>query len=166
MGAYCGAKFALAKRCPRCGEVKPRGEFGVRTNGWLESRCLLCRASARRDKYRTNPQRERANRARSRFFVVHGIREQDYEKMLAKQGGKCAICHQPPVAGRRLGIDHCHASNRIRGLLCDLCNRALGLFADNTANLQCAIDYLKTADSGLIHRSRLGIRSSSKKAVA
>jgi hypothetical protein len=52
--------------------------------------------------------------------ITHG----EYDRLLALQGGGCAICGSPPVT-RRLDIDHNHRTGAIRGLLCARCNRAL-----------------------------------------
>lgn len=72
----------------------------------------------------------------------YGMTFDDYDKLLAKQGGVCGICKQSPKPGKILGVDHCHASGVVRGLLCDYCNQALGLFKDNTQALLSAVDYL------------------------
>lgn len=75
----------------------------------------------------------------------YGIEYADYLKMVESQDGKCAICGaHAPTSGhkKRLNIDHCHETEKVRGLLCDLCNRALGLMRDNTELLQNAIQYL------------------------
>jgi hypothetical protein len=71
----------------------------------------------------------------------YGLSAEDYRQMLERQGGLCAICLQAPH-GYALHIDHCHATGRVRGLLCRKCNMAIGLFADNPDRLQRAIEYL------------------------
>jgi len=48
----------------------------------------------------------------------------EYEILLARQGGVCAICKNPPRT-RRLDIDHNHTTGETRGLLCARCNAAL-----------------------------------------
>lgn len=48
----------------------------------------------------------------------------EYDRLLTKQNGVCAICGRPPKT-RKLHIDHDHKTGRIRGLLCVRCNRAL-----------------------------------------
>jgi hypothetical protein len=55
----------------------------------------------------------------------YGITPEDYDRMLKKQRGRCAICGKPPKKNR-LAVDHCHNTNKIRGLLCAACNRTLG----------------------------------------
>jgi hypothetical protein len=74
----------------------------------------------------------------------YGMTFKKYEQMLSDQSGLCAICASPPPDHhkKRLNIDHCHSSGRVRGLLCDACNRALGLFKDDPDVLLKAISYL------------------------
>lgn len=57
------------------------------------------------------------------------------------QGGRCAICKQP--SEKSLHLDHCHETQRLRGLLCRDCNLGLGFFKDDPKRLQEAIDYLR-----------------------
>ncbi len=60
-----------------------------------------------------------------------------------EQGGACAICRRRPA--RRLCIDHCHATRKVRGLLCDNCNIALGLLDDDPDRLRAALAYVLRA---------------------
>lgn len=72
---------------------------------------------------------------------------EEYDKMLENQGGKCAICgsEEPSNNGRRKNflVDHCHKTDKIRGLLCHNCNIALGLFKDDSNILLKAFAYLE-----------------------
>ena len=74
----------------------------------------------------------------------YGLDFSEYNKMLEKQNGVCAICSSTPPDHhkKRLNIDHCHASGRVRGLLCDACNRAIGLLKDSPELMLKAISYL------------------------
>lgn len=76
----------------------------------------------------------------------YGISLEEYDSILNNQNGVCAICNRQETAERNtfLSVDHCHKENKIRGLLCNNCNRALGLFGDNIELLKSAIEYLKT----------------------
>ena len=73
------------------------------------------------------------------------LTEDEYKAMLEAQGGVCAICNEKPKAGR-LAVDHVHGTDKVRGLLCNLCNPALGLFKDDPGRLKTAIEYLKQGD--------------------
>ena len=73
----------------------------------------------------------------------YGITLEQYNEMLIDQDYKCAICgNEDEVEGRKLAIDHCHKTKKVRGLLCGKCNRGLGLFYDDLELLQNAISYL------------------------
>jgi hypothetical protein len=76
----------------------------------------------------------------------------DYDSMLVKQEGKCAICGTSNPVGegnttKRLtfafAVDHCHATGKVRGLLCNPCNRGIGFLKDDVDLLAKAIKYLK-----------------------
>lgn len=68
---------------------------------------------------------------------------EQYEDMLAAQGGVCAICRKPPNEGKRLAVDHCHKTNKVRGLLHGNCNRGVGLLGDDPVLLRAAAEYLE-----------------------
>ena len=65
----------------------------------------------------------------------------EYEQLHTLQNGKCKICDSPSLK-RKLAVDHCHDTGNIRGLLCENCNRGLGVFNDNVSTLTKAIQYL------------------------
>jgi len=64
------------------------------------------------------------------LWIQYRLTEEDYESILRHQGGVCAGCGKPPYSCR-LAVDHDHKTGRIRGLLCWLCNRAIGILRDN-----------------------------------
>lgn len=70
---------------------------------------------------------------------------EEYNVILESQNGVCDICKEPESYGRAtfLSVDHCHNSNTIRGLLCNNCNRAIGLLKDDIDVLENAVKYLK-----------------------
>jgi hypothetical protein len=85
---------------------------------------------------------QRRDRAYRNFY---GITLLEYEALLVQQAGGCAICgKEPPKRGRvqRLVVDHDHETGQVRGLLCDTCNRAIGLLGDNATMLRRACEYL------------------------
>ena len=70
----------------------------------------------------------------------YGMSLEDYDVLLARQGGVCAICKRP--SERPLFVDHCHATGKVRGLLCHSCNSALGFYQDDPNLTRAATDYL------------------------
>ena len=79
----------------------------------------------------------------SQFKRKYGITLEQYEVMLVKQEDSCAIC--PRKNGddnRRLFIDHCHKTGKVRGLLCYRCNTGLASFRDDSNLLAKAVCYL------------------------
>ena len=70
----------------------------------------------------------------------YGISPADYDALLAKQDGVCAICGKP--SEETLCVDHCHATGTIRGLLCRKCNIALGCNEDDPATIITSLAYL------------------------
>ena len=73
----------------------------------------------------------------------YGLNIEDFDRMRAQQQNKCAICKETFGDGPRdIGVDHCHSTSRVRGLLCVKCNAGLGQFRDNTEFLLAAVAYL------------------------
>lgn len=112
------------KACTKCGETKGSTQF--------------CKNKARPDGYDNWCKDCKTN---SRLLKTYGITNADYQQMLEDQGYACKLCGGPPRR-KRFDIDHCHVSGKVRGLLCEDCNRGLGCFKDNTVLMQTAINYL------------------------
>jgi len=77
-----------------------------------------------------------------------GISLYDYSQMLVAQNGKCAICKGADGGNRNgepkaLAVDHCHTTGKVRGLLCEACNQAIGKFKENEQIMFSAIAYLR-----------------------
>jgi hypothetical protein len=91
----------------------------------------------RRQRWATDADFRDRCRARS-----HGLSLQDYRAMLERQGKVCGICKTP---GKPLCVDHCHATGKVRGLLCRDCNLGLGNYKDNPVSTRAATAYLEAA---------------------
>lgn len=107
----------------------------------LFNRANLCKKC---DNKRKEIGRNEDNRRNWYYKKHYGITLKDYNKMFIEQEGCCKICgiHQVEV-DKRLAIDHNHTTGEVRGLLCDPCNKALGIFKDDIKLLENAINYLK-----------------------
>lgn len=73
------------------------------------------------------------------------INLRQYNKLLNLQDNKCKICNIlfETISTKKVQVDHCHITNNIRGILCDKCNKGLGLIKDNIQNIEKAIKYLE-----------------------
>lgn len=112
-----------------------------------QGRCRECQRRGRKRYMSTPNGRATYNRGMKGVMFRqtlrrHGLVPEEYAKLLNEQGGVCAICRRTQH-GKRLAIDHDHLSGRVRGLLCQHCNLALGQFQDDPLRLQAAIEYLK-----------------------
>ena len=133
----------IAKFCTSCKQLKGVQEFSrndKRLELNLRCYCKQCNYD-RQDKWRkTNPKKQKEYKLFARF----GITYKDYEDMLIAQNYRCKICdtHIGNTARKVLCVDHCHKTDRIRGLLCDNCNKGLGHFYDKPELLVKSIEYL------------------------
>ncbi|WP_084773465.1 endonuclease domain-containing protein [Nonomuraea candida] len=124
------------KYCPRvCLRQAGRGIRKQQVaEGW--TRRLLQAVSQPGDAGKPHPEsRQHADYHLKRRY---GITEDDFARMLARQGGLCAICQVVPGTF----VDHCHRTGAVRGVLCFNCNNGLGHFGDNTVLLELAALYL------------------------
>lgn len=148
--------------CSRCEKPKPLKDFSpdAKTSTGKSSWCKACKAEYQRDykrARRATPEGHAAilKSARSSRVAFYGLTDADYEEILALQGGVCAGCKRPPKEGRRLDIDHKHQpgekkrqpwerASMVRGLLCHMCNRALGILRDKPEVLRALLQYLES----------------------
>lgn len=143
-------------RCARCKITKSVDKFN---KYMLKIRCAYC-IDCRRTSTAKNRARPEAKQKHKDWYIqkyeptaennrlqkLYGISLDEYEEMLEKQNYLCAICHQPEQKKRkgrpyRLGIDHCHETGTIRGLLCWRCNCAFGKLRDDPGIIKSALEY-------------------------
>jgi hypothetical protein len=116
------------------------------TMAWREANRDELNAEWRRkyasdEEYREKCKASSAAYKRKRTFEKHGLSQEDYEGMLARQHGACGICEIPFQRTPR--IDHCHVTGLVRGLLCNNCNLAIGNLKDNPSFAYRAGAYLE-----------------------
>lgn len=138
------------KTCSVCRMTKPISEFYKRKEprGGYVAGCKACVAEAFRVRKEADPLIE----FRKSLWVNYRMRVEDYDAILASQGGRCKICGTKQPGGRGWNVDHDHAccptpakscGGCIRGILCGHCNRMLGYARDSTRTLLAAVDYLE-----------------------
>ncbi|MFC8008715.1 endonuclease VII domain-containing protein [Streptomyces cinereoruber] len=113
-----------SKKCKECGETKPLTAFHIESEGRRRNVCAVCRSNLRRG----NRQEPREQRLKRSLASKYKITLEQFAALNEAQNGVCAICASPPVAAQRLYVDHCHASGRVRALLCGPCNTQLGSY--------------------------------------
>lgn len=141
------------KTCSKCSILYAEERFS-------KHRCIHCVRQWQQEYYWRNRDKIRKRttewnkvnvRSRHACFIksAHGITLDQYEAMLAAQGGVCAICKQPETvrhkngAVRRLPIDHDHATGAVRDLLCYRCNSMIGYSRERIDLLEGAIQYIQ-----------------------
>lgn len=82
---------------------------------------------------------------REAWYVAnaYGLTWAAYQTLFARANGCCEICKQPEKAGRRLAVDHCHVTKKVRGLLCIRCNTSLGVLDSYPDFVKNAQQYLE-----------------------
>jgi hypothetical protein len=107
-----------------------------------EYKIVSCSANEKRREKRQWNKDDTANRA---TLGQYGLTDYDYERMLAEQGGCCAICGKPNSGSRLNGkyrplyVDHDHKTGMVRGLLCSQCNFLMAGF-DKSPNIMQKMD--------------------------
>lgn len=124
-----------------------RAEWRKNPENREKDRAASRRSNARhwekRSEWHYNWRQRNRDYTKSDNLKRYGIDIPMYKTLCEFQGHVCAICgtHRDDMY-RDLGVDHCHATGVIRGLLCNTCNSAIGLLKDSPKNLENAIKYL------------------------
>lgn len=139
------------KKCIVCNIEKPLSDFHNRKSSkdGKQSQCKYCNIARVKKWQAENEERHKENWQRhtsNRSLLVRKARQynisvEDLTSLLDSSEGKCEICGKEP--DRWVVVDHCHSSLKVRGILCEKCNQAIGLFGDSIANLTLAIEYLQ-----------------------
>lgn len=139
------------KICTKCEQEKELSKFykDKAQKSGLRPSCIACEKKYRSENKHIKKQWQLKNRHKDRnshYKRNYGITLDDYNELLKSQHNKCAICKSTETKNKLtkyLVVDHCHESSKVRGLLCDKCNTALGAFDDNIDTLKEAIKYLE-----------------------
>src|SRR4051812_17892870 len=132
----------MMKKCSEENCDRPHSAKGL-CKPHYEQRAYLAQHEERKAKARAHYAANRDRILRATRLAMHGVSDEEYERLLASQNHGCAICGRGPQGRKqRLCVDHCHAVGHVRGLLCDACNRGIGLLGDDIDRLNRAIAYL------------------------
>jgi len=103
------------------------------------------RVSAQRNEWARNNPGKRAQTCRANNLKrKYGLTLDEWERLFDAQGRVCAICKTDTASRNgRWHTDHCHATNKVRSILCHDCNTGLGKFKDRPDMLRLAAEYLE-----------------------
>lgn len=127
----------LALICTKC-LINPSRNAEGKRGSW----CNPCQRKLVKKKTREENRRDRLKR-------YYNLTLEEVNERYEAQGKRCLICTefmtQPEIGNtkRTLNIDHCHNTNKVRGIICSSCNVGLGNFGDNPGTLYRAYTYLK-----------------------
>jgi len=140
------------KTCSTCGNDYPATpEFFFRQRNkpdGLTCRCKSCHNKSVKKWVKNNRHKRVIYMRNARLRLKYKINPEDYAKLHAAQDGKCALCERPETktikgVTFKLCVDHDHITGRVRSLLCNACNRAIGLLLDDPVILRKAADYIE-----------------------
>lgn len=116
------------KRCHRCRVYHEKANFRDQTY------CREC------FKIKRDESILRIHGTRRNYWLKkrYGFGEEEFNRRVQAQGGLCVICRKRKATA----VDHCHQSGKVRGILCEGCNSAIGVIGE-IPGLNRAICYLK-----------------------
>jgi hypothetical protein len=134
-----------------CHETKPVELFprNKNTKDGFHCYCKNCNNA------RTRESRERLHGGSRHYHLMHryGIGADDFDRLVAEQGGVCAICGKPDPEH----VDHSHDTGEVRGILCFNCNGGLGQFRDSIDTLRSAATYLEFLDAESVELREMAV---------
>lgn len=134
----------MARKCSTCLNEKDESLFpkDKRVKSGLRASCKMCYAKLNSAYHKKRG--ETSSDLNRRLKRTFGIGLDVYTAMLEDQDFKCAICGKTEQENKkRLAVDHCHKTGKVRKLLCHHCNCALGMVNDNEDTLVSMLSYLK-----------------------
>lgn len=129
------------KMCTVCKEnlsIEDFSKISIKGKIYYQSSCKGCR-----NKFKVGKNKKLGIYRRRDIKNKYGITEDYFNKLIIIQDNKCKICGKEFKTNKAPCIDHCHATGKIRGLLCNNCNTGIGMLRDSTSILESAIKYLE-----------------------
>lgn len=137
----------VVRTCENCEEKFETLATKVRAGG--EKFCSRkCYAEYRQNKL--SPDERKKAHVRHQRKHKYGVTEAMFKDMLENQKGRCKVCNKKFTNKSRYTtacVDHCHTTGQVRGLLCNSCNRAIGMLGDTYEAVKKAADYLKDSEN-------------------
>lgn len=116
------------RECSRCQQMLPLTQYAKHNGGTaylgIHPYCKDCSAERH-------------------LISKYGLTKADKVKMYENQNKACAVCKEG-VSLSEIVVDHCHKTGKVRGLLCNACNKAIGLLKDDHMRCLSMISYLQS----------------------
>ena len=132
------------KVCTKCGLEQPEENFYlIKSSGNRHGSCKSCfKAKAKESRERLGRRHAKNNN----LLWNYGITIEQFDQMMEDCNGQCVCGRTTGRNGNALHVDHNHETGQVRGLLCNNCNRAIGL-QENPEVLRKLADYIELANS-------------------
>lgn len=130
------SRFPKQKLCQHCHIVKVQMDFTVSRSSadGLDDLCRACKS----EQWKRQPKKSQRYKI---MWVKYRLTPERYHAILERQKNRCPLCLIDLTKVRRPAIDHCHATNKVRGVLCNQCNSGLGPI-ERPGFLQKALEYI------------------------
>ena len=140
------------KCCTVCRKHKPPVDYynSKATKDGKSYRCKSCDTAARKLYHEKHYQKVRVKQRDNQRKCKYGLSKEGFDLLMGEQLGKCACCgvglddsfgkHHKP---NKLVVDHCHETGVVRGILCTMCNKGIGLLGDTESGVNKALLYLR-----------------------
>ncbi len=130
----------LQKLCTACQQSKNLDLFKRNKDGKFGKHSICKQCESERNKFRYSNGDSYAVRLKK----LYNLSVTEYEELYQEANGKCQVCGIPETSlKKRLAVDHCHTTGKVRGLLCSKCNTALGQLNDDLEIISSLYSYLK-----------------------
>jgi len=122
--------------------IRNKEKYKERNRLWKSAHKEIVKKK-RKEWFKNHPDALIKSRKNYKLKKAYGITIEEYNILFLNQNGCCKICKKPQSTFKRsLAVDHCHKTNRIRGLLCHKCNLMIGYCEENLELLKSAASYL------------------------
>lgn len=127
------------KLCTACQQYKSLEDFNRNKDGKFGRHSICRKCISERAKYRY----ANGDSYAVRLKKLYNLSVDEYEQMYEEASGCCQVCGiAEEELSKRLAVDHCHTTGKVRGLLCSRCNTALGQLQDNLETISALYSYL------------------------
>lgn len=134
----------MIKTCKLCLEEKPIDHFYKFHDKWSDKKYTSARCKPCHLKYKQDSPATPKNRKAEKLKLRYGLTYEQWEQMREAENFSCMVCGiSEEELGKKLDVDHCHVSGKVRGVLCNPCNTMLGHARDSIKILEAAAQYLK-----------------------